>query len=75
MATIVVEEKRVRHGQELRQLGTSGQQAVNTLNQVKTKLLDLKTTATNDGDFTPDDVAAIQAVITNLATQIQAILE
>lgn len=74
MATIVTEEKRVRAGQELRQLKASGQNAVNTLTQVKAGLQTLKATAQNDADFTAEDAAEVQAVITSLATQIQALL-
>jgi len=72
---ITKEALRVRTGQSLTDFQNQAQGAINVLNGIKTNLLSLRTVVTNDtANFTADDVTEINTILTNLATQIQAIL-
>ena len=72
--TIQEEAKRVKAGQSLTDFQNQAISAVAQLEGIKTNLLNLKTTVEGDADFTTDDVSEIDAIITDLATRIQAIL-
>lgn len=74
MTTMTIEAKRVKKGQSLTDFATQGQNAVNRLVMLKQNLLNLKTAVQEDEDFTVEDAAEVQAVINNLAAQIQGIL-
>lgn len=66
---------RAKTGQSLTDFNNQAISAIATLSGVKTNLLNLKTTLTNDtSNFTADDVAEVNSIISGLASKIQALL-
>lgn len=66
---------RAKTGQSLTDMNNQAESAIAQLNGIKTNLSNLRTAAQSDTtNFTAEDVAEINGVITSLAGKIQAIL-
>ncbi len=66
---------RAKTGQSLTDMSNQAESAIAQLNGIKTNLLNLRAAVQNDtANFTADDAAEINSIITSLAGKIQAIL-
>lgn len=66
---------RAKTGQSLTDFNNQAESAIAQLNGIKTNLFNLKTALTNDNvNFTADDIAEVNTIISGLVTKIQAIL-
>jgi hypothetical protein len=73
--SITKDALRAKTGQSLTDLNNQAEGAIAQLNGIKTNLLNLKSSLKADtANFTSADEAEVNAVITALATKIQALL-
>lgn len=68
------EAKRVKFGQSLTDFDNQANSAISQLEGIKTNLLNTKTSMQSDVDFTVEDEAEVDAIISELATRIQSLL-
>ena len=73
MADMKTTAKIVKQGQLLTDIESQAMAAIAGLKTLKTRIVDLKTTVQNDPDFTAEDAAAVQTVITSLLAEIDTI--
>ncbi len=73
MADFTIEAKRVRYGQDLTNIDTQARNHISQLKSLKAKIVDIKSTVNNDGDFIQADVDAVQTIIDSLLTEIATI--